>query len=236
MSPLHFTSFALNPIESMRSILFYAFFITLLPTHLISKNSSNPLNSAGSKLQMSQQEIQKKLNNGVSPKELINLGAKTDLFMGLRYQGGMIFNIDDSGKGLMAALADHSEMAPWSCKGFSVSGANETHKGSGRQNTEAILNDPCQSNDGVISAAEICAQFKGGNHNDWFLPSIDELNEMYLTIGQGSDNNLGGFKDANYWSSTEHDPGTAFMQQFVNGSQGPDLKTFKVRVRAIRSF
>ena len=59
---------------------------------------------------------------------------------------------------------------------------------------------------------------------------------MYLAIGQGSDTNLGGFEDANYWSSTEYDSGAAFMQQFSNGSQGPDLKTFNVRVRAIRSF
>ena len=195
MSTLHFNSFAQNPIESMRSILFYAFFITLLPTHLISKNSVNPWNTARPAIQTGRAEVQKQLNNGVSPKELLNLGAKTDLFIGLRYEGGMIFRMDESGKGLMAALVDHSEMAPWGCKGFFVATANESNKNSGRINTEAILNNSCHSNDGVTCAAEICTQFKGGNHNDWFLPSKDELNEKYLTIGQGRDTKLVGIEE-----------------------------------------
>ena len=225
-----------NPIESLRSILFYVFFITLLPTHLISENNSNPWNPRQATIQMTKQEVQKKLDRGVTPKELIDEGAEPSAFIGLLYDGGMIFQINTFGEGLMAALVDHDEMVPWGCKGFSILGNNDSNSKSGQKQTKAILDNPCHSNDGVTCAAEICAQFKGGNHNDWFLPSLEELEQMYASIGQGSGNNVGGFEDANYWSSTEGDRSTAVMQQFVNGSHGPDLKSFKVRVRPVRAF
>ncbi len=231
-----YQTIAQNPVESIRSILFYLFFITLLPTHLISENSSSPWSPKGSTVQLSKQEIQKKLDRGMTPKELIDEGAEPGVFIGLLYDGGMIFQINTAGKGLMAALADHDELVSWGCKGFSIQGNNEPNSTSGQMQSKAILDNPCHSNDGVTCAAEICAQFKGGNHNDWFLPSQEELEQMYASIGQGSGKNVGGFKEANYWSSTEGDPSSAVMLQFVNGSKGPDLKTFKVRVRPVRAF
>ena len=38
--------------------------------------------------------------------------------------------------------------------------------------------------------------------NDWFVPSISQLETLYISIGQGADN-IGKFADGTYWSSNE---------------------------------
>lgn len=50
-------------------------------------------------------------------------------------------------------------------------------------------------------AAKLCADYELNGYDDWFLPSLDELQEMYVQLHQ---NNLGSFTaDLNYWSSSE---------------------------------
>ena len=49
----------------------------------------------------------------------------------------------------------------------------------GYKNTLDISNS-CSDN--FIGAKE-CLEFTNENYNDWFLPSIGELYEMYLSIG-----------------------------------------------------
>jgi hypothetical protein len=73
-------------------------------------------------------------------------------------------------------------------------------------------------------------------YNDWFLPSKDELNEMYLR------KTMIGLSEAPYYSSTDNtniDAGTraAFSQSMVDGSVIPDAyKYYSDFVRPIRAF
>jgi len=68
---------------------------------------------------------------------------------------------------------------------------------------------------------------------DWFLPSKDELNQMYLNLHlQG----LGGFASGYYWSSTEYDGTNAWLQFFGDGYQGLTNKGSNDYVRAVRAF
>ena len=76
-------------------------------------------------------------------------------------------------------------------------------------------------------------------YSDWYLPSIDELNEMYNTIGQGSLlNNIGNFHNDSfsYWSSTEIDEYHAWSMGFGTGDRGNGDKNGNNKVRPIRSF
>ena len=87
------------------------------------------------------------------------------------------------------------------------------------------------------TAVDICANLTLGGYSDWFLPSKDELNEMYLTLRiQG----LGGLEGARYWSSTEYDSHNAWIQVFYdtssNGFQHQAEKGILHSVRAIRYF
>ena len=69
-------------------------------------------------------------------------------------------------------------------------------------------------------------------YTDWFLPSKDELNELYL-----QKNVVGGFLSGHYWSSSETtNAAIATAQYFVNGNQLNLRKDNTYRVRAIRAF
>ena len=103
------------------------------------------------------------------------------------YQGGVVFYIfvdGDTGyvagetHGLIAAVADQSSGIRWN-KGFSfTTGATGTAIGTGSANTDAIIN--VQGATETSYAAGLARAYTGGGYTDWFLPSQDELNKMYL--------------------------------------------------------
>ena len=71
--------------------------------------------------------------------------------------------------------------------------------------------------------------------SDWFMPSDDELNAMYVNLHLFG---VGDFADATYWSSTEEDNNSAHFQYFGDGSTGINDKDEGLddHVRACRSF
>ena len=75
-------------------------------------------------------------------------------------------------------------------------------------------------------------------YTDWYLPSRDELSEMYNTIGNGgSHGNLGGFRESWYWSSSEYNDTDAWSVDFAYGnSSSSNRKEYPYYVRVIRSF
>lgn len=89
-------------------------------------------------------------------------------------------------------------------------------------------------------------QLRGTNshttYTDWFLPSKDELNKMYVNLHSGTDENavtftpVGSFINENYWSSTENNATTANSQDFTDGTQSTFVKTKIYVTRAARTF
>ena len=148
--------------------------------------------------------------------------------------------MDGNGGGLIAAPTDQSSGAQWGCYGTNITVAGGTAIGTGNQNTIDIINANCTSSNGSPTAADICANLTLGGYSDWFLPSKDELMEMYLNIGQGNAlglGNIGGFANSYYWSSTVFGSGAvAWVQGFSNGFQGTSNKSSNFFVRAVRAF
>ena len=84
-------------------------------------------------------------------------------------------------------------------------------------NTYSIINQNCETSDGGPAAAKVSTDLESRGYNDWYLPSFNELFEMYNAIGYGAyfpNNNIGGFAPYNdysmpnggvswYWSSTQ---------------------------------
>jgi hypothetical protein len=154
--------------------------------------------------------------------------------IGDTYQGGIIFYLDGSGGGLIAAPSDQSS-GEWGCYGDTISGADDTAIGTGAQNTFDIELG-CTT---AGTAADICANLTLDVYSDWFLPSKDELNLMYDNIGQGNVlglGNVGNFGSVFYWSSTEYDNLNAWRQYFSFGDQSANNKFNAGLVRAARAF
>ena len=107
--------------------------------------------------------------------------------------GGKVFYISQDGSsGLEAALTDAGN-TEWTCYGDRTR-ANGTGIGTGKSNTDAII-----ANCGEFSAANIAANYKWPNgQTGGFLPSRDELNELYKHKDV-----VGGFANDYYWSSSE---------------------------------
>ena len=88
-------------------------------------------------------------------------------------------------------------------------------------------------------AAKLCHDYVLNGYDDWFLPSMDELNLMYVNLHQAG---LGGFiiNDIyiSYWSSSEfyNGPGYTWRQCFFNGNKATSYRSDNNRVRPVRAF
>ena len=145
--------------------------------------------------------------------------------------GGIVFYVTDGGlHGLEAAPVDQSATATWGCFGKDIAGAEGTTIGTGAQNTTDILVDCAE----LGIAARLADNYSLNGFNDWFLPSQDELNELYLQRAiVGSFTAIDG-----YWSSTEQSLSAAWVQSFKNGNKLnlDKRENTVIGTRAVRAF
>ena len=158
-----------------------------------------------------------------------------DLEIGDLAYGGVVAHLLEEGDtgydpniqhGLIATVADVSAGAEWGCEGVLI-GSDGTAIGTGNQNTEDIV-AVCLT---AGIAAKLCKDLVQGGYNDWYLPSKDELNQLYINRVA-----IGGFSTSNYWSSSEDTSNGVWYQDFSDGSTNDYSKTNLTAVRAIRTF
>ena len=163
------------------------------------------------------------------------------------YQGGVIFYIFEPGDtgyvagethGLIAAVEDQSSGIRWHNGSNVTTGATGTVVGTGSANTDDII--AAQGATETSYAAGLARAYTGGGYTDWFLPSKDELNKMYLCRAAintiAAENNGSDFSAEYYWSSSENGSGLAYRQSFDLGYQNYNYKYNPDNVRAVRAF
>ena len=146
--------------------------------------------------------------------------------------------------GLIAAPEDQGR-AQWGCLKFNRVGNTSMELGTGMANTIAIVEfhdnnfkdyygsrEECSYNDGTV-AAKVAYELELNGYDDWYLPSKDELNILF-----DNKDAIGGFADADYWSSSEGSGSwSAWFRRFYgSANQGHGHKDMNHKVRAIRSF
>ncbi len=184
--------------------------------------------------------------NAIIDRIAIFLGVPRDvpLVIGDSYGGGKVAYIlldGDAGydadvqHGLIAATIDQTDSIVWHYSNSdAATGASGTTIGTGKENTDIIVAEYGTEN----NAAKLCDDYSvtvnSVTYDDWYLPSLDELDELYAArLDVGNFNTA--FKP--YWSSSELNSSSAWSIFFGTGEPGTSGgKNAMYRVRAVRSF
>lgn len=83
-------------------------------------------------------------------------------------------------------------------------------------------------------AKEACDSLVLNGHDDWYLPTRDELKQIYNTLHQT--NRIRLETSDNYWTSEEAFGVLAWSISFSNGKQSNWAKNLKYYVRPVRKF
>jgi hypothetical protein len=115
----------------------------------------------------------------------------------------------------------------WSGTTNTSIGTTATGIGTGYKNTLAMISQSSTA----LKAGTIARAYTGGGLTDWYLPSKDDLNELYSSRAS-----IGGFLGTYYWSSSESSTGNAWLQDWSSFNQSASSKSGSNHVRPIRSF
>ncbi|MDR0584510.1 MAG: hypothetical protein LBG57_09210 [Treponema sp.] len=143
--------------------------------------------------------------------------------------GGKIFYVSPAGFTSNGVTCHYLE-ATVSDLGPAEWGANGTAIGTGYTNTQTIITALSSGTPESGRAAQLAAAYNGGGFTDWFLPSQDELQELYQSGLTGLSPSI--------WSSTEDsvNQGRSCGDVGSGFSAWDDLKTTSLGFRPIRAF
>jgi len=169
----------------------------------------------------------------------------TTLFIGCNTKGpggGIVFYdkgyYSDGWRYMEVAPAKTEFKASWGLEYVSCPGTSKKI-GAGKANTAIIIQN-LNANGETGKAAQLCANLSINGYTDWFLPSTDELTEMFRQIVLFM--HIDEFNEGLYWSSSvsEEVTGryTTYPSAFVSGTMwSPTLsRSNELSVRATRVY
>jgi len=182
----------------------------------------------------------------VTATRTVTVSSAIAVSIGDSYGGGIVAYILQDGDpgyvaneqhGLIAAINDQNIGIEWITGGdtqTTLNGNTLTALGTGQLNTNAM-----KAQTGYTGgAAQVCDEYSvtvdSVTYEDWFLPSLDELNKLYISKAQ-----IGHFAAGWYWSSSEYDEDYADLacaQGFSHGQYIYCSKYLRLSVRAVRAF
>ena len=157
-------------------------------------------------------------------------------YIGELYGGGIVISLwKENGveHGLIASLTNLNSSVYSNVIGI-VGNYEAEGPTNGLVNTNAIV---LQSGH-TTSAAKVCVNYSVDGYDDWYLPAILELRQMYnvafivnTVLGDAD-----GFLFRDYWSSSEVGTDKAFVLNFQMGNTGIISKSQSYSVRPVRKF
>jgi hypothetical protein len=187
--------------------------------------------------------------NGTSAPSSASNSVTPNVQVGDLLQGGVVYyvaptptDLDGDGRvdiGLICAVEDQSAAIDWILGGDTQSTANgntSTAIGTGQTNTNAMMNQAGYTGGAAQVAEDYSVTDNGVTYNDWFLPSLEELNEMHSQ--KNSIEAAAGVTPfgTDYWSSSEQNSSKAKSVDMSSGNDSNTNKSSQYRVRAIRTF
>ncbi|MDR2627666.1 MAG: DUF1566 domain-containing protein, partial [Dysgonamonadaceae bacterium] len=157
------------------------------------------------------------------------------------YKGGVVAYVAANRRsGFVAAHKDQTRTAVWSYKRLKPATATSNAIGQGLANTTRLvqeidaLDDPGNAQYGY--AAKVSADFVLNGYDDWALPSINELAQLFKVREA-----VGGFNlDGKYWSSSVSTAGYTYRYFFDVDSPNPQYYDLNQEspsgVRSIRNI
>jgi len=144
---------------------------------------------------------------------------------------------------LIAATADIPLPLAWGSISVNTGATSTTD---GASNTTAIISATGQT---TPNAAQACSVYQvdslgntpceAGNtcYSDWFLPAGNNTSAQgQLNCLYENKDDIGGFSNNTYWSSTQVNTNVAYAQNFSLGNESTPIKSISALVRCVRSF
>ena len=130
---------------------------------------------------------------------------------------------------------------------YSDSDCTLTVIGEGESNTEQLVtimgSSTYAAKTGSVKisnyAAKLCYDLMYNGYDDWFLPSIDELDLIYKNLkSKDADGTLYSLINSNYWSSSESNTAVlgAWNMSFSSGDASLNTRNSSAYVRPCRTF
>jgi hypothetical protein len=178
--------------------------------------------------------------SSITPTPTITPSASAPLLtLGQDYQGGKIFYFLQPGDtgydasvqhGLICTTTNTGTANRWMRGDNSIINIDGTSTGigTGQANTNLIMGSTLATSPG---AAYVADNLTSGGYSDWYLPSIDELTQLY-----NNRTYIGGLTSVTYWSSTQANYTDAYTKRVSDGVTTTTNKGVGLYFRAVRSF
>ena len=160
----------------------------------------------------------------------------SELYIGKLHAGGLIFYLDSTRQhGMVCAQMDQGRYI-WGCNGSFIP-TTSSNFGTGSMNTSLITMHCAQR----PIAASVCADLALNGYTDWYLPSLGEVQLIFINLRL---QNIGSFglNHGYYWSSSLYSDGRVNVMNLLDGSiyYGGERDGWNIggpcEIRAVRSF